>query len=115
MKKMIFLVALVLSGCNLKKNSAPIPEIVEIPDSAHPKETITIKVRATDPDGDYVSVRVDFGDGRVSDFSEWVKSGTIVFFQKAYTAPGDYYVTVQAKDFEGNYSLWSSGRTIRIE
>ncbi|MDI6851019.1 MAG: PKD domain-containing protein [bacterium] len=115
MKKLFMLVLLVSLACEIKKNSPPVPEIVEIPTSAHPKEIIAIKVRAIDPDGDYVSVRVDFGDGNISDYSEWVRSGSLVLFEKVYVAPGDYYVSVQAKDYEGNYSLWSSGKTIRIE
>uniref|UniRef100_A0A7C2P0U6 PKD domain-containing protein n=1 Tax=candidate division WOR-3 bacterium TaxID=2052148 RepID=A0A7C2P0U6_UNCW3 len=113
--KWLFILLLVSFACETKRNSPPVPEIVEIPDSAHPKQVITIKARAIDPDGDYVSIRFDFGDGNISDYSEWVRSGSLVLFEKAYVAPGEYYVSVQARDFEGNHSLWSSGKTIRIE
>jgi hypothetical protein len=114
MKFVILIVGFMILCCKIQENKAPDVEIVEIPDSVYVKDRVVIKAKAVDMEGDAVSVRVDYGDGIVSEFSPYFRSGSIISFEHTYTFRGDYWVRVQAKDDQENFSLWSGGNLLRV-
>ncbi len=70
----------------------------------------------TDPDGDSVAVRFDFGDGTISGWTNYFmppneNRGT----SHTYSEPGTYSVRAQAKDAHGALSEWSPPHQITIE
>ncbi len=95
-------------------NDAPSASIVSAPDSAHIGNSVTFTSKATDPDGDRVAIRFDWGDGNVSGWSNFVSSGTNVSMGHTYNNTGTYYVKAQAKDEYGAVSNWSSSHKIVI-
>jgi len=89
------------------KNTPPQPYIDEI---SQVGSEVTVKLYAEDPEDDSVSLKVDFGDGYVTQWSEFVRSGYIIEFTHQYSSSGNYTMKIQAKDeygaeseFEYNY------------
>ncbi len=68
----------------------------------------------TDPQGDYIAYRFDWGDGCVSDWGGFVPSGTPVTIEYGWADPGIYVVRAQARDILGLKSCWSPGHRIAI-
>jgi len=68
---------------------------------------------ATDPDGDKVQYRFDWGDGSVSDWTGLVSSGSSANAYHSWSS-GVYYVEAQAKDEHGAVSLWSNNLKVII-
>ncbi len=87
------------------------------PVSAQIYDTVTFTTTATDPDGDSVSIRFDWGDGNISSWSPYVASGQTVSMSHVYTSAGTYFVKVQAKDKRPKpyWSAWSEPHKIEIE
>ena len=95
-------------------NNSPNAPVVSGPDSAQVNESVTFTASATDPDGDNVAIRFDWGDGNTSNWSSYVSSGQSVSMSHTYTTAGTYYVKAQAKDVNGAVSGWSSAHEIVI-
>ena len=74
----------------------------------------TFKVTASDPDLDRVSVRIDWNNGDTSDWTEMFRSGDTTTLQHAWSAPGTFKISVQAKDEKDAVSLWSNWHTVTI-
>ncbi len=90
-------------------NSSPsAPAVPSGSDSGIVTLPCTFWTSATDPDGDQVAIRFDWGDGNISDWSNFVNSGQTVLMSHSYSSPGTYYVKAQAKDVWGGESEWSS-------
>lgn len=73
----------------------------------------------TDPEGEKVAVRVDFGNGYISDWSSFHTSGDTLTYSYVYPNPSDtngvwYSMRVQAKDEKENLSEWSDAHNIQI-
>jgi PKD domain len=71
--------------------------------------TVDATVYTYDPDGQVVSMVIDFGDGATS-----AHSGAAATASHTYAAPGTYTITVTAVDNAGGYgvgtyTLWVSG------
>ena len=118
MKKVI--VALIIGGITViscrghRANNPPNAPVVLGPDSAQVNESVTFRASATDPDGDSVAIRFDWGDGDISSWSSYVSSGQSVSMSHTYTTAGTYYVKVQAKDVNEATSDWSSAHKIVV-
>ncbi len=70
---------------------------------------------ATDPEGDEVSVCVDWGDG--GDLSSWSalgRSGLPTTFTHAYRQPGQFLLRALARDGRGRVGSWCSLRTVSV-
>ncbi|MEO0115912.1 MAG: hypothetical protein ABIK97_00035 [candidate division WOR-3 bacterium] len=67
-----------------------------------------------DRDSDYVSFRIDWGDGNISNWSEYLPSWSLVEMAHSWCEPGIYYVRGQAKDRKGALSPWSEGHPMQI-
>ncbi len=115
-KVLIFLVVIgAIIGCKREtKNNAPEIPAISGPDSAAVEQAITFTATSTDPDGDSIAIRFDWGDGAISDWSNFVLSGQSVSMSHTYSTTGTYYVKAQAKDINGAISDWSSTHKIVI-
>jgi outer membrane protein assembly factor BamB len=71
-------------------------------------------VSTTDPDGDSVCFRFQWGGGVTSEWGDYVASGETVTMSHAWTDSGTYAVKAQAKDRPGNVSDWSEALTVVI-
>ena len=69
---------------------------------------------ATDPDGDDVAIRFDWGDGDTSDWSSWVRPGDTVTMSYAWTAPGTFNAKAQAKARNFTISGWSDAHSLVV-
>ena len=69
---------------------------------------------ATDPDGDRVHYRFDWGDGTYSIWSPLYNSGTLAYTYHAWSQPGTFTVRAQAMDEYGALSDWSTGISVTI-
>jgi outer membrane protein assembly factor BamB len=76
--------------------------------------TYSFSTLTTDPDGDNVAYKFDWGDGTYSNWSNYVSSGNIVSMDHSYSSGGTYYVKTKAKDQDGAESGWSSEDSINI-
>ena len=86
------------------------PAISSLTASAYPvapAASVTLSATANDPDGDPVELRFDFGDG--SPRTAW---STATATNHAYSEPGHYRATVQARDDSG--ALASRGLTVTV-
>lgn len=74
---------------------------------ASPGALLRVTADATDPDGDSLEYRFDWGDG--SPRTAWLPTA---FADHAWTTPGHYQVTVQARDPSG--ALATGGVTVTV-
>jgi outer membrane protein assembly factor BamB len=70
--------------------------------------------RATDPEGDSSAVRLDWGDGEVSDWSDLAAPGEAIVMSHAWSQPRDFLVRAQARDVDGRTSDWVASTTVRV-
>ena len=75
--------------------------------SALVNTTIAFSTSATDPNGDSLEYRYDWGGGA---FSGWGTASQ----SHSWTAVGQYAVKAQAKDSRGAESAWSAAKTVTI-
>jgi len=68
----------------------------------------------TDPDGDDVAFKFDWGDGTESGWTSFVSSGGSVGSSHSWSSEGAYYAKVKAKDTFDAESGWSAGHEIVI-
>jgi len=75
----------------------------------------TFTTSTTDPDRDRVAYRFDWGDGNISDWTEFVSSGSSASKSHSYLTAGTYQVKAQAKDENGEIQeQWSDAHEITI-
>jgi hypothetical protein len=112
---MILTAALCLAAPRCTKNANPdTPPPPGGPAISKVGVSCTFHVTASDPDFDRVSVRIDWSNGDTSDWSEMFRSGDTMALEYAWSAPGNFKVSSQAKDEKGAVSLWSNWHTIAI-
>ncbi len=99
--------ALVLSaGLSCKSNYAPdVPAVPAGPDYCFKDTTYTFSTVATDPDGDSIALRFDWGDSSVSYWIGWFASGDTVASTHSWSDIGNYEVRVSAQDRERTSDL----------
>jgi hypothetical protein len=69
---------------------------------------------AVDPDGDYVRLRFDWGDGSLSNWTEFVASNTSVYASHAWMNVSNNTLRVIAQDPDGVNSSWSDLLTVNV-
>ncbi len=105
--------ALGLVGCT--KNQPPYqPAAPQGPVRGRVAQEYSFAATATDPEGGMVSVRFDWDDGDTSNWTQLFPSGDTARGQHIWHLPGDYRVSVQARDDKGVVSMWSSWHRIVI-
>jgi len=109
----IFVCSLVLvSAC---KNRPP--QLAQPPDgptNCYPNKPTTYSVTPSDPNGDNVAVRFDWGDSTVSDWTDWSPSGILITGTHAWAETGAYLVRAQAQDKKLLSSDWSQALAVQV-
>jgi hypothetical protein len=77
-------------------------------------ETYTYSTRTTDPNGDQVYFKWDWGDGNVSEWLGPYEGAEEATAQKTWNVKGDYSIKVKAKDPSGAESDWSDPLSIKM-
>jgi hypothetical protein len=70
--------------------------------------TYTYTTSTTDPDGDQVYYKWDWGDGTFSAWLGPINSGVTASAQKSWNNQGQYEIRVSARDTHGKVSDWSN-------
>jgi len=84
------------------------------PTTAFKDSLCSFKTGATDPDGDSVAIRFDWGDGDTSDWSPLVASAETVSLSHSWQTGGTYAIRAQGKDKYNAVSNWSGPFEITI-
>ncbi|MCK4256076.1 hypothetical protein KAX35_04230 [candidate division WOR-3 bacterium] len=104
---------LIIIGC--KQNAVPKdPSIPYGVDNGWVDSTYTFYTSTTDLDGDDVSFQIDWGDGELSGWSDFITEGSTVYFSYAWTTPNVYDIKAKAKDINNKESEWSGTHTVTI-
>ncbi len=104
--------ALLVSSC---KNRPP--EIPQAPTGAtnwYTDKQYTCAVIATDPNGDNVAVRFDWGDSTIGDWTDWSLSGGEMTSSHVWADTGTYQVMAQARDRKLATSDWSAALAVEV-
>ena len=102
-----------VSSC--RRNHRPdVPAPLSGPDACIRESTYTFTAVPTDPDGDSVAVRVDWGDSTFTDWTDWFANGDVVMLTHAWADTGIYEVTTQARDRRLATSDWSIALSVRV-
>jgi outer membrane protein assembly factor BamB len=95
-------------------DSPPGVPILEMPGGFVVGDTMDHEIVPRDPDEDSVAVRVSWGDGDTTDWSELVHDGARVMFYHAWSDTGTMLVTAQARDAKGFTSDWSKAYAVSV-
>jgi outer membrane protein assembly factor BamB len=68
----------------------------------------------TDPNGDKIAIRFDWGNGDTSDWSLFNSTGDSITMSHTWLTPETYYIKAQAKDVYDMTSDWSDGFPVMI-
>jgi len=88
-------------------NQAPSTPTITGPASGQIGQNLSFSASSSDPEGDTIQYRFDWGDGNIS---AWGSSSQ----SHSWSSPGSYCVKAQAKDSNGATSGWSSCHTVSI-
>jgi len=101
-------------GSEEQANEAPnTPSVPSGPSSGFQNTTYTFSSSATDPDGDQVKIKFDYGDGSQWE-SDFVDSGTPVNHDHSFSSVAAFCVKAMATDEHGAISGWSSCHNVDI-
>jgi YVTN family beta-propeller protein len=99
----------------ISNNNPPdIPSTPNGPSSGQVDTIYNFTTSSTDPDGDSVSYQFDWGEGILSNWSNFIPSGIILTMSKTWSDTGVYLIKARAKDRIGAISNWSSSHSIII-
>ncbi len=91
-----------------------VPSSPSGPSTAEVNNTLAFTSSTTDPDGDNISYQFDWGDGNLSQWSDFLESGEIVSATHAWNNTGNYNISVRANDTEDKTTEWSTPLSIII-
>jgi hypothetical protein len=109
----VFVSVLLPFGCN-KTTPPNTPAVPSGPASGGAGITYSFSSSATDPNGDNVAVRFDWGDGDTSDWSALMPSGDTASAGHAWADTGTFHVRAQAKNMANAVSEWSAALELGI-
>jgi outer membrane protein assembly factor BamB len=106
--------ALALVAVSSCKNRPPaIAQAPDGPVNCYPNGSYTYGVIATDPNGDNVATRFDWGDS-ISDWTDYAASGEQVTSSHVWADTGTYEVMAQARDRKLAESDWSPALPVQV-
>jgi len=88
------------------------PSVPTGPSSGSPGVSYSFTATTTDPDGDQIAFKFDWGDGTESGWTSFVNSGGSASLSHSWSGQGTYEVRAKAKDVNGAESGWSSSHQI---
>jgi hypothetical protein len=98
-----------------EESNAPLkPSTPNGPTSGQVGNTYTFSSSTTDPDGDKISYKWDWGDGTFSDWSDPINSGSITSASNSWNTEGEFEIRVAAKDTHGKVSEWSNPLIVKM-
>lgn len=104
----------VAASLSCETNHAPdVPALPTGPAYCFKDTTYTFQAVVSDPDGDSMVVRFDWGDSSDSHWMGWFASGDTVAFTHAWSDTGSYEVSVAAQDRERTSDL-SDGLKVKV-
>ena len=109
---MLSVLLLVVASCRNRP-----PAFAQAPDgptNCYPNRPYTFTVAATDPNGDNVAIRFDWGDSVVSDWTEWEGSGVEVALSHTWADTGTFEVRAKAQDKKLLGSEWSPALPVQV-
>jgi hypothetical protein len=110
--------ALLLAAASLlscSSNHAPdVPDRPAGPDYCFKDSTYAFRTVATDPDGDSVAVRFDWGDSTASHWQGWYASGETVELTHAWSDTGTFNLRASAQDRKLLTSEPSDSLAVRV-
>ena len=107
--------ALALVAVSSCKNRPPaIAQAPNGPVNCYPNTVYTYGVVATDPNGDNVAARFDWGDSSISDWTDYAAGGDQITSSHAWADTGTYQVTAQARDRKLAESDWSPALAVEV-
>jgi outer membrane protein assembly factor BamB len=106
--------ALLILASSCKNRPPDIPQAPTGPTDWYPDKQYTCAATATDPNGDNVSVRFDWGDATIGDWTDWSLSGGAMTSSHVWTDTGTYQVMAQARDRKLLSSDWSAALPVEV-
>jgi outer membrane protein assembly factor BamB len=107
--------ALALIAVSSCKNHPPaIAQAPDGPVNCYPNQQHTYAVTPTDPNGDNVAARFDWGDSDTSDWTDWSASGVAITSSHAWADTGAFQVMAQARDRKLAESDWSPALPVQV-
>jgi len=84
------------------------------PSSSYTNTVEVFSASTTDPNGDPISYQFDWGDGTISNWTDFVPSGVEISLYHEWSLVGSYLVKVRAKDTCAAISNWSNALNVTI-
>ncbi|HBI16035.1 MAG TPA: hypothetical protein DDY20_11065 [Desulfobulbaceae bacterium] len=98
-------------------NRPPMANIITIihlyPDPSFPLQ-VQLHANAMDPDNDPVSLRINWGDGKFTEYGPLQPSGFLFLEEHEYLAPGTYQLKARARDSKGREGAWTAAQEVVI-
>lgn len=96
-------------------NQPPTANILtyDFPDLAVPNQ-VRLHANAIDPDNDEVSLRIDWGDTKFTDYGPPQPSGFLFLELHEYLDPGTYQIKARARDSKGREGEWTPAQEVVI-
>jgi DNA-binding beta-propeller fold protein YncE len=110
----VLLAGLLMVGCPKKNHEPDTPSVPAGPSAVGKGWLASFSSVATDPDGDSVCIRFDWGDGDTSDWSQYVASGESVSMSHIWTAYAVCSLRAQAKGRRSLTSAWSPAQAVKV-
>lgn len=104
---------LYITGCKNGNNPPDMP-LAPLGPSSGDIGNYTFRTTTTDPDGDSIACKFDWGDGTMSQWSAYRASGDTITTTHFYGDSGFYQIRAQAKDEAGAESDWSDPHMLDI-
>jgi hypothetical protein len=90
------------------------PPIIEGPEIGKPNIEYQYTLTITDPENDDVSIKIDWGDGEITEWFGPFEPGEQVTFSHIWYEEGEYFIKAKSKDYWGE-SYWSiEGYEVKI-
>ena len=83
-------------------------------DSVNVEQTVTVQATATDSNQARIQIKIDWGDGNVSDYSELKANAATFEFTHSYSADGYYDIKVLARNEFGVEMDWSESYALFV-
>jgi outer membrane protein assembly factor BamB len=108
------LAASMIAGLSCQNRPPDVPAVPTGPTYCSKDTTYTFSTIVTDPDGDSVAVRFDWGDSTVSGWTSFVPSGDTIAGTHVWRDTGAYELSVQATGEGQQRSGWSNALVVRV-
>jgi hypothetical protein len=105
---------LLSTNFNYPMNNAPDTPNLNGPTNWNINEEYTCTVKTTDPNGEQIYYKIDWGDGSLTDWIGPFNSGNETTLKHKFTNQADYKIRVKAKDINGYQTSWTNPLTVSI-